>query len=44
MVVDLILLDIQDFDTIQGIDWLANHHATMDCFSKRSNFQEIWRI
>ena len=31
---NLVLLDIQDFDVILGMDWLSRHHATMDCFMK----------
>ena len=33
---NFVLLDIQDFDVILGMDWLSRHHATMDCFMKRS--------
>ena len=32
--VDLIILDMHDFDVILGMDWLEKYHATMDCFSK----------
>ena len=32
--VDLILLDIHDFDVILGMDWLSRHHATVDCYRK----------
>ena len=31
---DLIVLDIHDFDIILGIDWLAKHRATVDCYRK----------
>lgn len=34
LLVDLILLDIQDFNVILGMDWLAIHHAKVDCYSK----------
>ena len=27
---NLVLLDIQDFDVILGMEWLSRHHATMD--------------
>ena len=33
-VANLIILDIRYFDTILGMDWLASHHATVDCFKK----------
>ena len=40
MVVDLILLDIHDFDDILDMDWLANHRATLDCFWKEVTFRK----
>ena len=36
--VDLVLLDLQDFDVILGMDWLASYHASIDCFGKRVTF------
>ena len=24
-----------DFDVILGMDWLSNHHASIDCFTKK---------
>eukprot|EP00261_Vitis_vinifera_P016511 XP_010645575.2 PREDICTED: uncharacterized protein LOC104877887 [Vitis vinifera] len=38
MTVDLVLLDLQDFDVILGMDWLASYHASIDCFGKRVMF------
>lgn len=38
LLADLVVLDIRDFDVILGMDWLANHHAKMDCFSKEVTF------
>ena len=35
---NLVLLDIQDFDVILGMEWLSRHHATMDCFRKEAKF------
>ena len=32
--VDLIELDMVDFDVILGMDWLASCHATLDCQNK----------
>ena len=32
--VDLMLLDMSDFDVIMGMDWLASCHATLDCHAK----------
>ena len=36
--VDLILLDIHDFDVIVGMDWLSRHHAIEDCYKKEVRF------
>ena len=36
--VDLILLDIHDFDVILGMDWLSRHHAIVDCYRKEVRF------
>ena len=38
MPVNLVLLDLQDFDVILGMDWLASYHASVDCFRKRVTF------
>ena len=38
MTVDLILFDLEDFDVILGMDWLASYHAYVDCFGKRVTF------
>jgi len=32
--VDLLPLELQDFDVILGMDWLSMHKAQMDCFTK----------
>ena len=37
--VDLVLLDIRDFDIILGMDWLSANHATIDCSKKEVTFQ-----
>ena len=37
--VNLIPLDIQHFDVILGMDWLASNYATIDCVDKKVNFQ-----
>ena len=36
--VDLVMLQLHDFDIILGMDWLATHHALVDCFAKRVTF------
>lgn len=37
-VADLILLNMNDFDVILGMDWLAAYHAKVDCFAKTVSF------
>ena len=37
---NLILLEIFDFDMILGMDWLSNHRASMDCFTKKVVFKK----
>ncbi|KAL2230890.1 UNVERIFIED_CONTAM: Transposon Ty3-G Gag-Pol polyprotein [Sesamum indicum] len=32
--VDLIVLDLKEFDVILGMDWLAQHKAIVDCYKK----------
>ena len=36
---DLVLLDISSFDVIVGMEWLAQHHAVLDCYLKEVTFQ-----
>ena len=36
---DLVLLNISSFDVIVGMDWLARHHAVLDCYLKKVTFQ-----
>ena len=36
--VDLISLEMREFDVILGIDWLTTHHAKIDCFHKIISF------
>ncbi|CAL8113745.1 unnamed protein product [Prunus armeniaca] len=42
--VDLIRLDIMDLDVILGMDWLAKHHASVDCFRKEVVFRSPRRL
>ena len=37
--VNLFLLDVIDFNMILGIDWLAQHYATLDCQKKEVIFR-----
>ena len=34
LLVDLVLLDVLEFDVILGMDWLARHYASLDCREK----------
>ncbi|XP_058075840.1 uncharacterized protein LOC131224339 [Magnolia sinica] len=38
LLADLIVLDMQEFDVILGMDWLASFHAKLDCFEKTVTF------
>ena len=33
-------LEIDDFDVILVMDWLSNHRASMNCFTKRIRFEK----
>ena len=37
---NLIPLEMSDFDVILGMDWLFNHRASMDCFTKKIVFKK----
>ena len=39
--VNLISLEMYDFDVILGIDWLSTHQASMDCFTKKVVFRKL---
>lgn len=39
LVADLMVLDMRDFDVILGMDWLATHHASINCRPKEVTFQ-----
>ena len=41
MLVDLILLEFQDFDAILGMDWLFAYNASVDCFRKTVTFSPL---
>ena len=32
--VDLVALDMRDFDVVIGMDWMFRHRATLDCYKK----------
>ena len=31
---DLVALEMRDFDVVLGMDWLSRHRATLDCYKK----------
>ena len=35
LLADLVVLPLQQFDVILGMDWLSKYRATVDCFNKR---------
>ena len=37
---NLIPLEKSNFDVILEIDWLSNHRASMDCFTKKVVFKK----
>ena len=39
---NLIPLKMLDFDVILGMDWLSNHRASMNCFTKKIRFEKNW--
>ena len=39
LLIDLLPLDMRDFDVILGMDWLASYHVCLDCFEKEVVFQ-----
>ena len=39
LLVNLVLLDVMDFDEILGMDWLSKHYATVDCQRKEVIFR-----
>ena len=40
MCVDLIVLDIEDFKVIMGMDWLSKYRIAIDCNKKTVMFQQ----
>ena len=37
---NLIPLEMSNFDVILGMDWLSNHRASMECFTKKIVFKK----
>ena len=34
MEMDLVVLEMEDYDVILGMDWLSKYHACVDCYHK----------
>ena len=44
LLVDLVLLDMHDFDVILGMDWLASYHTSVHCFEKEVVFRPLGEL
>lgn len=44
LTIDLILLDLDDFDIILGIKVLASYHAIVNCYTKEVLFQMLSQV
>ncbi|XP_074327269.1 uncharacterized protein LOC141665187 [Apium graveolens] len=42
--VNLLPMDMHDFDIILGMDWLSEHHATIDCQGKMVIFGDVDKL
>ena len=42
--VDLVALDMRDFDVVLGMDWLYHHRATLDCYKKEVKLHRQWKL
>ena len=42
--VNLIALDIRDFDVVLGMDWLSRHRSTLDCYKKEVKFHRPGKL
>ena len=41
---DLVALDMRDFDVVLGMDWLSRHRATLDCYKKEVKLHRLGKI
>ena len=42
--VDLVVLDMRDFDVVLGMDWLSRHRATIDCYKKEVKLNRLGKM
>ena len=41
---DLVALDMRDFDVVLSMDWLSHHKATLDCYKKELKFHRLGKL
>ena len=41
---DLVALDMRDFDVVLSMDWLSRHRATLDCYKKEVQFHRLGKL
>ena len=44
LLIDLTVLDMQDFDIILEIYWLAAYHPSVNCYEKKVTFQILGQL
>ena len=42
--VDLVALDMRDFDVVLGMDWMSRHRATLDCYKKEVKLHRLGKL
>ena len=42
--VDLMVIPLQDFDVILGMDWLSEHHVTLNCFMREVKIDSLGQL
>ena len=41
---DLVALDMRDFDVVLSIDWMSRHRAILDCYKKEVKLYSPWKL
>ena len=41
---NLVSLDMRDFDVVIGMDWLSRHRATLDCYKKEVKLYRLGKL
>ena len=42
--VDLVALDVRDFDVVLGMDWMSRNRATLDCYEKEVKLHRLGKL